>query len=191
VDGDTYVRVEGCAEGVVGTLLFSNAIGEISAEVERDVRTAIVAALNLVDGEGVVPGGGGIEARLAADIRAAARARGDRRAIAMEAFADALLDVPRALVRSAGRDPIDEIAALRAAGTGSGFDCFSGEIVDTYPDGPLLPEGVVRTGIESATDLACSLVRIDEVLPASDPDDTVVDDIDTTPDMERDFKWRR
>ncbi|MEY7849588.1 TCP-1/cpn60 chaperonin family protein [Natrarchaeobius sp. A-rgal3] len=190
-DGDTYVRVDGCRDGVVGTLLFSNSIGEISAEVERDVRTAIVAALGLVDGGSVVPGGGGIETRLAAAVRDDARGTDDRQAIAMAAFADTLEDVPRALIDNAGKDSLDELTALRAAGGSSGFDCFAGEIVDTDPNGPLLPERVVRTVVESATEVACTLVRVDDVLPANRPEESAVDEIDTTPDPERDFAWRR
>ncbi len=190
-DGDTYVRVDGCEDGAGATLLFSSAIDDVSEEVERDVRTAIVSVLGLADGGTVVPGGGGIETRLAAAVRDAAHGTDDRTAIAMEAYADALEDVPRALIRNSGANPIDELPTLRTAGSSAGFDCFAGRIVDTYPTGPLVPARVVRTAVESSTELACQLVRIDGVLTADRSDEPAVDSIDTTPDPERDFKWRR
>lgn len=190
-DDDTYVRVDGCEDGAGATLLFSDSIGDVSEEVERDVRTAIVSVLDLVDGGTVVPGGGGIETRLAAAVRDAARGTDDRTAIAMEAYADALEDVPRALIRSAGADPLEELPTLRAAGPSAGFDCFSGRVVDTYPAGPLLPGRVVRTVLESSTELACQLVRVDGVLAADRPEEPAVESIDATPDPERDFTWRR
>ena len=190
-DGDTYVRLDGCTDGSGATLSFSRSIGDVSEEIERDVRTAIVSTLDLVDGGAVVPAGGGIETRLAAAVREAARGTDDRTAIAMDAYADALEEIPRALIRSSGADPLEELPTLRAAGPSAGFDCFTGRIVDTDPAGPLLPSRVVRTVVESSTELACQLVRVDGVLAADRPEESAVDAVDTTPDAERDFKWRR
>ena len=190
-DGDTYVRVDGCEDGAGATLAFSSSIDDVSEEIERDVRTAIVSVLGLLDGGAVVPGGGGIETRLAVAVREAARRTDDRSAIAMEAYADALEDVPRALIGNSGANSLDELPRLRAAEPSAGFDCFSGRVVDTYPAGPLLPGQVARTVVKSSTELACQLVRVDGVLRAARPEESAVESIDPTPDAERDFKWRR
>lgn len=183
--GETTVRLEACGETSVCTLVLSGAVEESIAEIERDLRTAIVTTLDAVDAGATVPGGGGIERLMARSVRDTARGHPGREAMAMESYADALEDVPRILARNAGLNPVDVLPDLRAAPDDWGLDCGIGSVRRVVPDGPQTTERVVTSAVETATDLAIQLVRIDAVLPGAPPDDENTD-FTLQPDPERD-----
>ncbi|WP_435157880.1 TCP-1/cpn60 chaperonin family protein [Haladaptatus sp. DFWS20] len=184
-DDDPFVRVEGCDHGQVGTLLYAGAVEQGAATFERDLMTAIVVALDVLNGGRVVPGGGGIETRLATDVREDSRSVGDRTALVMEAYADALETIPRVLARNGGADAIDVVTWLRASGENAGFDTDAGVVGSTHAKGPLGLEPIVRTTVDTATDVLVHLVRVDDVIPATADDDEITD-FELRPDPERD-----
>lgn len=184
-DDDTYVRLDGCEAGNVGTLLVSGAVEAGTAAFQRDVMTAVVTGLAVLDGDPLVPGGGGVFARLAAAVRDASTGVPDRSALVMEAYADALEDVPRTLARNAGADPLDVLTALRAASDDGVFDGETRSVRPAASEGPFDRLAVVEGALVTATEVVVQLVRIDEVLPATVEDDDITD-FDLQPDPERD-----
>lgn len=185
-EDDTYVRVDGCDAGNVGTLLVSGAVDAGTAAFQRDVMTAVVTGLAILDGGDLVPGGGGAFTRLAAAVRDAGTSVPDRSALVMEAYADALEDVPRTLARNAGANPLDVLTTLRAAGDDGVFDGSTRTVRAADNDGPFDRLAVLEGAVGTATDVVVQLVRIDEVLPASAEDDEVTD-YNLQPDPERDL----
>ena len=185
-DDETYVRIDDCTAGNVGTLLVSGTVDTGTVAFQRDVMTAVVTGLAILDGGELVPGGGGTMARLAAKIRDGATGIGDRSAIVMEAYADALEDIPRTLARNAGADPLDSITTLRAATETAVFDGADRSIRPAGDRGPFDLLAATESAIEAATDVAIQLVRIDEVLPATTEDDEITD-FNLQPDPERDM----
>ena len=100
-------------------------------------------------------------------VRIAAEQRSDRAKLAMNAFARALDIVPATLVENAGGDSLDAILALRASSQkeqiyGIGID---GNVA-TVPADVLHPTDTILNGIIGATEAACSLLRIDQVISA-------------------------
>lgn len=186
-DEETHVRIEDCPSGEVATLLLTGGVGESIEELERDLRAAIVSTHGVMNGGPVVPGGGNIEVALASEIRGAARGVSDRTAVAMDAYADALEDIPRILAKNAGADPIDVLMALRTRGVETTFDALHGEVRPVEPDGPYVPERVVRSTVTTATELAVQLSRIDDVLAATDEEDDAITDVDFRPKPDRDL----
>lgn len=184
-EDDTFVRVDGCDAGNVGTLLVSGTVDTGTVAFQRDVMTAVVTGLAILDGGELVPGGGGTTTRLAADVRDAATSVGDRSAMVMAAYADALEDVPRTLARNAGADPLDILPTLRAADDDAVFDGEERRIRSVGDRGPFDLLTVLDGAIDAATDVAIQLVRIDDVLPATSEDDEVTD-FNLQPDPERD-----
>jgi chaperonin GroEL (HSP60 family) len=185
---DATVTLSDCP-GDVATLVVAGALGEYREERERDLRAAIAVLLDVLDGEPVVPGGGGIEVAMAASIRRAARSVGDRTALAMEAYADALETVPRTLARNGGADELDVLTELRAGSTLS-FDADCDGVHGAFPDGPLTTARVVRTAVDGATHVVIRLLRIDDVLEGTEDDDHIsLDEIDPSPVPERDFDY--
>jgi len=183
-EGDDWVRVEDCPDGEVATLLLPDSVEASRAELERDLRAAIVTALDVLQGEPVVPGGGTIEVALAGAVREAARGVDDRTALVMDAYADALEELPGTLVRNAGADPLTVLPALRAGGTERTFDVAAGEARPVTADTPRHPASVVRGAVGTATDLAVRMTRVDDVLAATEDDEDVIEEPDFTPNVD-------
>ena len=85
----------------------------------------------------------------------------------MDAYARALEMIPAALVENSGGDALDRILELRAAARDD--DDFVGitpEGVVGSAEGVWHPRAVIEDGLESATDTAMSMLRIDQVISA-------------------------
>ncbi|MFB6296836.1 MAG: TCP-1/cpn60 chaperonin family protein, partial [Halobacteriales archaeon] len=90
--------------------------------------------------------------------------------LAVEAFADAVDVLPRTLAENAGMDQIDALVDLRAANdegrAGIVAAGETGEIEDPVEHGILDPAAVKHEAVESATESATMIVRIDDVISA-------------------------
>lgn len=146
------------------------------AAFEESAESAVAATFRALEDERVVPGGGATEVDLERAIRTAARGIAGREQLAMEAFATALVTVPKRLAESAGLDGWSGVIRLRVAhdeGRSSvGVDALAGEIRDVLEDEAIAePLGLKRDAVASATDLATQLLRVDERVPANDLSD--------------------
>jgi archaeal chaperonin len=101
---------------------------------------------------------------------------GGRESLAVDAFADALEIVPRTLAENAGLSPIDTLMDLRKAHANGknqsvyGLNVYTGAVVDMLKEGVIEPEKVVRQAMESATETAVMVLRIDDIISAKDPE---------------------
>ena len=85
----------------------------------------------------------------------------------MEAFARALDVVPATLVENAGGDVLDTILALRASSDGiEPWGINEGGRVEILDSSIIHPTDTNLHGIVGATEAACSLLRIDQVISA-------------------------
>jgi chaperonin GroEL (HSP60 family) len=95
---------------------------------------------------------------------------GGREQIAFESFAEALETIPRTLAENAGLDPIDIIIDLRKAHKAgqkvAGVNIRDGKVDSMQTLNVLEPIRVGRQAIESATDAAVMILRIDDVIAA-------------------------
>ena len=111
---------------------------------------------------------------VAKELRDYATKVGGREQLAIEAFADSMEIVPKALAENAGLEPIDIIVALRSAhekpkGHFMGIDVFTGKIVDTLESGVIETVKVKEQAIKSATEATSMILRIDDVIAATKP----------------------
>ena len=67
----------------------------------------------LGDDKRVLPGGGAIETQLSQELKNYAKGFASREQIAIEAFSDALTDIPRCLAENHGLNPIDILLNLK------------------------------------------------------------------------------
>ncbi|MXR21930.1 TCP-1/cpn60 chaperonin family protein, partial [Halobacterium bonnevillei] len=111
----------------------------------------------------------------------------DRSAVVMDAFADALEDLPRTLARNAGGDAVDVLTALRAGGPDAVFDSDARTVRAAGEQGPYDLAAVVDGVVATASDVVVQLVRIDDVVRAADGTDDEPTDYDFRPDPERDL----
>ena len=105
--------------------------------------------------------------------------------MAIEAFAGALEVIPRTLAENAGLDPVNTIIALRKAHSEGknrhGVNVYDGGVVDMQAGKVYEPTRVVEQAIQSASETAVMILRIDDVISskgAGGPDPTDFDGFD-------------
>ncbi|MBX5327111.1 MAG: thermosome subunit beta [Candidatus Bathyarchaeia archaeon] len=174
VGEDKMVFVEGCKNPRSVAILIHAGLERMVDEAERAMNDALSVVSDVVENNKIVAGGGAIEAEIAKALRSYATQVGGREQLAIEAFADSVEVIPRTLAENAGLDPIDIVVALRAShekadGHLMGVDVFTGKVVDMQDKGVIEPLSVKEQAIKSATEAACMILRIDDVIAASKP----------------------
>lgn len=162
----TYVT--GCKNPKAVTILVRGGTEHVIDEVKRAMSDAIgdlAAALKL---SLVVAGGGSTEIEVSKQLRSYATKLSGREQLAVNAFANALEIIPRTLAENAGLDPIDLLTELKAAHDKDkkwhGVDVFTGKIVDSWKDGVIEPLKIKLQAIQSASEVATMILRIDDVI---------------------------
>jgi thermosome len=168
--GDDLAFIEGGAEAETVTVFVRGSTEHVTDELERAIGDAIDVVAVTADEGGAVPGAGAAETVIAGRVRERAASVSGREQLAVEAFADALDVLPRTLAENTGMDPIDALVDLRAANEEGIAGILSvgesGEIADPLEHGVLDPAAVKREALESATEAATMIVRIDDVISA-------------------------
>ncbi len=172
VAGDERIFVEDVEDAKAVTMILRGGTEHVADEVERAIEDSLgVVSVTLEDGQ-VLPGGGAPEAHLALELRDFADSVGGREQLAVEAFADAIDVVPRTLAENAGLDPIDSLVDLRSQHDSGnhqvGLDAYTGDTVNMVEEGVVEPLRVKTQAVESATEAAVMILRIDDVIAAGD-----------------------
>ncbi len=171
IGDDEMVFVRECKDPKSVTILVRGGTEHIVNEVERALEDCLgVVPAAIKDGK-IVAGGGAPEVEVAKGLREYAKSVGGREQLAIEAFADALEIIPRALAENAGLDPIDVIVELRAKheekdGKFYGLDVYSGEAKNMLELGVVEPLRVKTQAIDSASEVAVMILRIDDIIAA-------------------------
>ncbi|NOZ59319.1 MAG: thermosome subunit [Euryarchaeota archaeon] len=170
IGDDELVFVRRCRNPKSVTILIRGGTEHIVDEVERALEDCLgVVPAAIRDGK-IVAGGGAPEVEVSLRLRDFAKSVGGREQLAIEAFADALEVVPRALAENAGLDPIDVLVELRSKhekeGPNFGLNVHTGEAVDMLSAGVVEPLRVKTQAIASASEVAVMILRIDDVIAA-------------------------
>jgi thermosome len=168
---DELAFVEGGAAAEAVTVFARGGTEHVADELERALNDALDVVTAALDAGGVVPGAGASEIAIADHIRDAAASIEGRKQLAVEAFADAIDIVPRTLAANTGMDPIDALVDLRSRHEQEGVAGIiahgqTGEIADPVEHGVVDPAAVKREAVESATEAATMITRIDDVISA-------------------------
>jgi chaperonin GroEL (HSP60 family) len=115
----------------------------------------------------VVRGGGSVHMGASLVVKQMAEHHAGRERLAMEAFARALESIPSTLAQNAGVDRLDTLLALRAQHKlgvhAAGID-ENGHVNEI--ESAWLPTETLRHALEAATETACGLLRVDQVISA-------------------------
>ncbi len=170
VEQDKWVFVEGCVNPRAVTLLIRGGTQRVVDEAERSVHDALMVAKDAMEKPAMVAGGGSAEVETAARLRKWSEHLTGRERLAVEKFADGLEAMPLALAVNAGLSPIDSMVELRArhahGGKWVGVEARRGCIVDMYEEDVFEPLSVKEQVVKSATEAACMILRIDDVIAA-------------------------
>ena len=157
--------------GTAATFIARGSSDHVVEETSRCFDDAIGVAAQLRLDRRLLVGGGAAHVALARHLRRLAEATPGREQLAMEAYADAIEVIPRALAENAGHDPIDallDVTAAQAEGGDEahriGLDLGRGVPADLGDVGVLEPLSVIRPTVHGATEAACAVLRIDDVL---------------------------
>ncbi|MFB6191162.1 MAG: thermosome subunit alpha [Candidatus Nanohaloarchaea archaeon] len=177
VGGDAMTFVQDCPEAKSVSILIRGGTEHVVDEVERAMEDALGSVSSALRSGRVVGGGGATEVELAQNLRDYADSVGGREQLAINSFADALEVIPRTLAENAGFDPIDTLVGLRnrheEGDKWSGIDVTSGKSETLYEQGVVEPKQTKTQAVQSASEAAEMILRIDDVISASgfDSDD--------------------
>ena len=181
--------ITGCKDPKTVSVIVRGGTNHVADEVERSLVDAwSVVKVSIEDGM-IVTGGGSTAMEIAMGLRDYAQSVGGREQIAIEAFASAMEIIPTTLAENAGLDPIDMVIEMRkqhkAGKIYAGINPFTGKVEDMMKLNVIEPVRIGQQAINSATDAAVMILRIDDVIasksspmpqmgdgaPAGDPDD--------------------
>ncbi|MDY0267166.1 MAG: thermosome subunit alpha [Methanimicrococcus sp.] len=175
--GKTFIR--GGHNSKVSTIVVRGETLQHADSVDTALDDALWVIKSVVEDGKIIAGGGAAEMGIASNLYAfATTASGyDQRVIT--AYAEAMEELPKTLVRNSGLDVIDLSLALRAEHTknkNAGVNVFSGKVSDMFDEGVVDPLRVKSNMVKAATEAAIMILRIDDMLRA-----TVIRDIPDAP----------
>ncbi len=163
--------VTGCKDAKAVSILIRGATEHVIDESERALHDALkVTAVAIEDGK-AIPGGGSAEIEMSLGLTKYGSKVGGREQLAIEAFAKATEIIPWTLAENAGLDSINVLIKLRSEHEGkkkkaAGIDVSTGNVRDMAKQNIIEPLRVKTQAIESATDVANMILRIDDVIAA-------------------------
>lgn len=167
---EKYTFVEDVANPTSCTVLIKGPNNHTIAQIKDALRDGLRAVKNTVDDEAVVPGAGAFEVACAAHLREVTMKEvSGKSKIGIEAFAEALMGIPKILAENSGYDAQETVISLaeeHANGACVGFDISSGLPNDPHLSGIYDNYIVKRQVLQSAPIIASQLLLVDEVLRA-------------------------
>ena len=152
------------------TLVLRGGTQQVLDSLERALDDAVHAVADVIEDQKVVPGGGAPEIELSLRLREYSSTLKGREQLAVAKFAEAVEIVPKSLAENAGFNSVDKLVELKKrheVDKRAGLNVYTGKIVDMYEDGVVEPLRVKVQAIQSATDAASLILRIDDVLAST------------------------
>ncbi len=172
VGNDKMIFIEGCPNPKAVTILLRGANDMVLDEAERNIQDALHVLRNVLRKPIIVPGGGAVEVELALRLRKFAESLGGKEQLAVEAYADALEEIPMILAESAGMDALQALMDLRKlhseGKTTAGINVLRSKIEEDMTKINVIEPILVKEQVlKSATEAATTILKIDDVIAAT------------------------
>jgi len=168
---DKLIRLSGVSLGEACTVVLRGATQQILDEAERSLHDALCVLSQTVKETKTIYGGGSGEMLMANAISQLAAKTSGKEAIAMEAFARALRQLPTAIADNGGYDSAELVSQLRAVHTEGkhtyGLDMTHGCVGDMAALGITESLRVKRQMLVSASEAAEMILRVDSIIRAA------------------------
>jgi T-complex protein 1 subunit zeta len=152
------------------TLLIKGPNAHTMQQIQDAFRDGLRAVKNALEDECLVPGAGAFEVACSAHLSGTVKKNAKGRVkMGVQAFADALLIIPKTLAQNGGFDVQDVVVALQdeqSEGNIVGIDLQTGEPMDPTVEGIWDNYRVKRQMLHSASVIAINLLSTDEILRA-------------------------
>jgi len=171
VESDKWVFIEGCKNPRSVTILIRGGSQRVVDEADRSIHDALMVVKDVVEKPSIVAGGGSPEAYLATELNEWSGSAEGREQLAIKQYAEAFESIPLTIAENAGMDPIDTLITLRANQSSGkqtvGINAKEGKIGNMFSLDIVEPLAVKEQIIKSATEAACMILRIDDVIAVS------------------------
>ena len=168
IEDEEMTFIMGVKEPKTVSVLVRGGTNHVADEVERSLVDAWSVVKVAIEDGMMVTGGGSTAMEIAMQLRDYAVSVGGREQIAIEAFASAMESIPATLAENAGLDPIDILIQMRKAhkdgNVYAGLNPYTGKIEDMMGLNVIEPYRIGKQAINSATDAAVMILRIDDVI---------------------------
>ncbi|KAL0072437.1 T-complex protein 1 subunit zeta [Marasmius tenuissimus] len=167
---EKYTFVEEVKDPKSVTLLIKGPNQHTIQQVQDALRDGLRAVKNALEDESLIPGAGAFEVACAAHLSGPVKKSAKGRVkMGVQAFADALLIIPKTLAANGGFDVQEVVVALQdqnAEGNVVGIDLQDGEPFDPTVNGIWDNYRVKRQMLHSCSVIAVNLLSTDEILRA-------------------------
>ncbi|MDP3966136.1 MAG: thermosome subunit alpha [archaeon] len=170
--GESMTYINGCKNPKAFTILIHGGTIHVVDEIKRALVDGLLDIASSIETGLVVPGGGAIEMELSKRLKEFGQTLSGRERLAVEEYANALEFIPFTLAENAGLDPIDILTELRgkhdSGELNAGLNLFTNKIENMLNSRIIEPSKIKFQAIDSATDVATMILRIDDII-ASKP----------------------
>jgi len=170
-DNEKMTYVEGCDNPKAVSILIRGGTEHVIDEIERAIHDGLGDIASVVRSGSIVAGAGAIEIELSKRLMQFAGKFQGREQLAIEEFAKALECIPSTLAENAGLDPIDVVTELKArhdrGEKNTGINLLTNKIENALEAGVIEPCQNKLQAISSASEVAMMILRIDDVLAAT------------------------
>lgn len=169
VGDERMTFVEGCINPKAASILVRGGTKQFVETIERALDDALGVLIAVIK-EGVIcTGAGASEMEISKGLSTFSNSIKGKEQLAVKAFAESLEGIPKAIAENSGLDMIDMLVELRAAhnndgGKTMGINIKNRKVEDMKQQGVVEPLKVKEQAIQSATEAAIMILRIDDVL---------------------------
>jgi len=167
---EKYTFVEGVQNPFSCTILVKGPNKHTILQIQDAIRDGLRAVKNTIEDGSIVPGAGAFQIYAHAELGKYKNSEVVGRAkLGVQAFADALLVIPKTLAANSGFDPIDAIVTLQEEqmhGHIVGLDLESGHCLNPQQEGIWDGYRVLKQMLNSSAVIATQLLLVDEIMRA-------------------------
>jgi T-complex protein 1 subunit beta len=165
---DKVIRFSGCKSGEACTIVLRGASNHVLDEAERSLHDALCVLTQTVKETRTICGGGCTETLMAEAVDNKVGETPGKKALAMEAFARALRQMPTIVADNGGYDSAELVTQLRAAHAAGnstyGLDMYNGEIACMQEMGVRESFKSKLQVLLSASEAAEMILRVDDII---------------------------
>jgi len=165
---DKVIKFTGCHKNEACTIVLRGSGQHILDEAERSLHDAICVLVAASKNHRCILGGGNSEMRMSLAVDELAKTMQGKQAIAVEAFARALRQLPTIICENGGYDAAELVVNLRAQVTNgnlnAGINMFDGKVDDMTKLGVTECLRVKEQALVSATEAAEMILRVDDIV---------------------------